>query len=143
MAYFIDQSGKIEDTSKDTIVAMANGSQHSVRLSARTKRKIQEIFRKQGRRKQFIYITFSALILALLENSNANTVYVDDEYPGHGEYICSNIKRYSNIQAYVIQVGKSSNCYKLAYKTYKGKLEPDINLTENEIMKIIKRLVNI
>lgn len=27
--------------------------------------------------------------------------------------------------------------------TYKGKLEPDINLTENEIMKIIKRLVNI
>jgi len=48
MVYEIDQSGKIEDTSKDTVLCISNGYYLSVKLKAKTKRQLQKIFRKNG-----------------------------------------------------------------------------------------------
>lgn len=42
----IDQSGKIEDTSKDTVLALSNGTQFSIKISRNIKRELQNIFRK-------------------------------------------------------------------------------------------------
>jgi len=42
----IDQSGKIEETNVDTVIALSNGVKFSVRIHRRTKRRLQEEFRK-------------------------------------------------------------------------------------------------
>lgn len=56
--YQIDQSGKIEQTNKLTIVAFSNDKSGSVLLSASDKRVLQEIYRKAGKPRVFPTQTF-------------------------------------------------------------------------------------
>ncbi|MCG2700747.1 hypothetical protein L6267_01100 [Candidatus Parcubacteria bacterium] len=62
----IDQSGKIENTGKDTIIAFSNGSFGSISISAKDKREIQRIFRKIGKPRVFVYRVFAVLIFLLI-----------------------------------------------------------------------------
>ncbi|MBU1032490.1 MAG: hypothetical protein ABII13_01085 [Patescibacteria group bacterium] len=80
----IDQSGKVENTSVDTIIAYSNGSSKSIRIAARDKRKIQKIYRSSGKTHLYIYKTFALLIYLLIENSllSLDSVIIDIEYPG-------------------------------------------------------------
>lgn len=48
MTYQIDQSGKIEQTAQDTILAYANSTEYALRIPKKLKRKIQELFRVNG-----------------------------------------------------------------------------------------------
>jgi len=59
--YQIDQSGKIEQTNKVTIVAFSNDKSGSVMLSASDKRALQEIYRKAGKPRVFPTQVFAAL----------------------------------------------------------------------------------
>jgi len=45
MKYYIDQSGKIEDTKKLTIIAYANGKTKSLKISAVEKRRLIKTMR--------------------------------------------------------------------------------------------------
>jgi len=58
----IDQSGKIEDTSKNTIIAFSNGKFKSIFISAREKRELQKFFRRIGKPRIFVYRVFAILI---------------------------------------------------------------------------------
>ena len=66
MTYQIDQSGKIEDTSKPTVLAMTNGQTYSILIPAKTKREIQEIYRRLGLTRFYIYEIFSLGLYFLL-----------------------------------------------------------------------------
>lgn len=44
--YKADQSGKIEQTNKNTVVAISNGKKFTVLLKAKDKRLLQDLFRK-------------------------------------------------------------------------------------------------
>lgn len=66
MVIEIDQSEKIEYTHKNTVVAFSNGISGSIIIKSKEKRKIQEIFRKAGKPKIFVYDLFAALIFILL-----------------------------------------------------------------------------
>lgn len=83
----IDQSGKIEDTSKDTVIAFSDDSFGGIIIKARDKREIQKIFRKIGKRKIFIYRLFAILIFLLIKKhlKKISQMIVDFE-------ICSKIK---------------------------------------------------
>jgi len=50
----IDQSGKIEDKSKVTIIAFSDGVSFSVKIPGRVKRQLQEEFRRRGEPQLFI-----------------------------------------------------------------------------------------
>ncbi|HEX9722115.1 MAG TPA: hypothetical protein VGA53_02520 [Candidatus Paceibacterota bacterium] len=63
----IDQSGKIENTSKDTIIAFSNGIRKAIRISSVDKREIQAIFRRTGKPRIFVYKFFSILVFLLIE----------------------------------------------------------------------------
>ena len=54
MSFQIDQSGKIEDTAKNTVIAFSNDIQASVFISKKTKRQVQEAFRYHGEISFFI-----------------------------------------------------------------------------------------
>jgi len=43
MKYQIDQSHKIEQTNKNTILCLSNGTEYTILITGKTKRKIQEI----------------------------------------------------------------------------------------------------
>ncbi|MCX6810253.1 MAG: hypothetical protein NTY30_00740 [Candidatus Berkelbacteria bacterium] len=47
----IDQSGKIEETGKPTVIAFSNGKSASIIISAKDKKLVQTVFRKIGQPK--------------------------------------------------------------------------------------------
>lgn len=89
MKIYIDQSGKIEDTARPTILAFSNSKSYTIKVSARTKRQLQEIFRRRGQIRLFIYRTFSILIFLLIRDylKSVKDIIIDTEYPGHEKII--------------------------------------------------------
>ena len=135
MKYQIDQSGKIEDTSKDTILAVANEDfAYTLKIPARVKRELQIYFRSIGEPKLFVYKTFTAGLFILLNayNVKIDSVEIDREYSGHEELIGGMLKMLFKIFGvgsrinYSFQlVGKSSPAHDAAYKVTAGKERED------------------
>ncbi len=145
MIYQIDQSGKIEQTNLDTIIALSNDKKYTVLLSKKTKRLLQEIFRNQKRPRMFIYDTFSTLItLILLQIKPIQTVFIDQEYQNQESLIKARIleliKRIH--PSYVpdinfMLVGKSSPAHLLAAKVGIKKIKPDKIIKLGDITTIL------
>ena len=64
----IDQSSKIENTNKNTVIAYANSKQKSLLIKAEDKKNLQKIFRNAGKPEMFIYKTFAVLIFLLIKD---------------------------------------------------------------------------
>lgn len=130
MKYQIDQSGKIEQTSKNTVIAISNSFSKSIILKAKDKRALKDIYRTAGKPRVFVIQVFSALIYLLLENAKIEkgAVYIDKEYPGHEDIIKSYINQLIrkrgkiNLEPNSIRftlVGKTSDVHLLTYKYFK------------------------
>lgn len=79
MSIQIDQSGKIEDTSRPTILAASNSVKFSIVLSAKEKRRLQQKFRKIGYPRLFIDYVFAALLYILFTKVKRSQYIVDME----------------------------------------------------------------
>jgi len=143
----IDQSGKIENTSKNTIVAFSNNIFGSIFISAHDKREIQKIFRGAGRSKIFVYKLFAILIFIILEKHfrNISQIIIDDEYPGKG-YLIKNFlfqeisKINPNFPVHNIaikRIGKKSRAHYVAYGAATGRKLPDRRVNIKEILRFI------
>lgn len=73
MNYQIDQSGKIEQTNKRTVIALSNFVQATIMLKAKDKRDLQEIYRLAGKPKVFSTQVFAALTYLLIEKTEINS----------------------------------------------------------------------
>ncbi|MDP1743807.1 MAG: hypothetical protein Q8L51_03390, partial [Candidatus Amesbacteria bacterium] len=92
MSLQIDQSGKIEDTTKDTVIAFSNGTSESVFVSKKVKRQVQEYFRKIGKPELFVDKTFSIVVYFLICNIKPiQKITIDLEYPGRDKFITTMI----------------------------------------------------
>ncbi|OGH05972.1 MAG: hypothetical protein A2W22_03530 [Candidatus Levybacteria bacterium RBG_16_35_11] len=140
--YQIDQSGKIEQTSINTIIALSNNIRYAVLLPKKTKRALQEIFRNEGRPRMFIYDTFCALITIVLINTKPNKkVVIDREYKNEDlikarilEFIkVFNMKPVLNFSL----VGKSSRAHLLAAKVANKKVKPNVVVKLEDISSIL------
>lgn len=141
----IDQSGKIENTSKHTYLAFSN-TQHSVlKISSIEKRKLQKYFRNKGKSKIFIYITFATLVILLLKNIKIKNIQIiiDIEYTGRGRLIKNFIKvldpTFPTDDISFHQVGKKSPAHFLAYGTAIKKLNPDLVVNAKQVLNVIKK----
>ncbi|PJC54504.1 MAG: hypothetical protein CO028_02040 [Candidatus Levybacteria bacterium CG_4_9_14_0_2_um_filter_35_21] len=145
--YQIDQSGKIEQTNKITVIAYSNGKHGSVKIAARDKKYLQDIYRKAGKPKSFIIQVFSALLYLLLEKSKLEKtmLVVDKEYPGHEAIIKSYLVQIANKRGKIKLspgeirfglVGKSSNCHGVASKAFKAN-RADFSVNKEEILSLI------
>ncbi len=141
----IDQSGKLEDTSRHTFLAFSN-SQHSVlKLGSSEKRKLQKHFRSIGKSRLYIYITFASLLVILLRKlgSRSNQIIIDVEYPGRGHLIKDLIRSIdANFPVRDIsfhQIGKKSRAYYLAKGTAIKKLTPDLYVNARQVLELLKK----
>lgn len=143
MTYQIDQSGKIEDTNKLTVVAYADGKVKSITISSSEKQKLMNTMRGYDRPgKAFIFKAFAGLVYLLLKDENIKEVQIDKEYPGHEPLIKDLILqlfRKDNLLPPKIDfafIGKDSPAHKIALEVYRGLKKPDKKISAKDILKL-------
>jgi len=143
----IDQSGRVEYTSHDTVVAYSNGKTKSVRMKAADKRRVQAVFRDVGKSKMFAYKTFAILIYLLVKDEvrEVTEVVIDPEYPGH-EHIIKNIllqimRRHHRFvgreRIHFRSIGKHHAAHKLAIEVFRGRRQPDLIVAFHDVLEFI------
>lgn len=146
MAYQLDQSGKVEQTERHTVLACINNEESMTLLLKKSeKRKLQELFKRMNSLKAFPYLTFSALIALLIRKLQPkHKIIVDREYVGHEDFIEEKVKSYLR-QLKIIKmtriefghVGKLSEAHKLAYQVAVGKKEPTMIVDSQQVITVI------
>lgn len=157
MKIYIDQSGKVEDTAKPTVIAFTDGKSYAIKVKAKTKRQIQEIFRRKGLIRLFIYKIFGVLIFLLIYKfiDEIDEVVIDTEYPGNEKLIKDIIlefirKKRLNEPTIIFQrIGNRPKVHYKAYNVYIGEEKEDSVVKLKEIVDIaikndrgLKRLKN-
>lgn len=143
----IDQSGKIEDTSRLTVVAFSNGESQSVIILANEKRILHKHFRNLQKPRIFVYLTFAVLIFSLIQKrKNISQIVVDFEYPKQNSLIKSYLTQLIKYHKLSLDkraisfssIGKKSKAHKVANSAYKNK-RANFKITAKEILEIIKK----
>lgn len=146
MVYEVDQSNKIEQTERDTVLVMSNGTKFSVVLTRQNKRKLQAIYRDLGEPKVFIYFVFAALLSIAARHSGASArIVVDREYLDHEDLIKLKLKKYLKEagKEYLFGnitfgfIGKSSAAHKYASQVAAKKCLPTKVVSLREILRIL------
>lgn len=143
----VDQSGKIENTSKNTIIAFSNNIFESIFIDAKDKREIQKVFRRAGKSRIFVYKLFVILIFLLVKKhlKKIEHIIIDDEYPGK-DYLIKNFlfqeinkinPSFSADNITIKRIGKKSKAHYIAYGVAIGKRLPDKRVNVKEILKFI------
>lgn len=140
----IDQSNKIEQTNRDTIIAYANSRQKSLRISVKTKREIQKLFRKGKKPQMFRYKTFALLIYLLIKNDlkTINAIIIDQEYIGWEDliknYLVQFIKKdgkfFPKNNIHFNLIGKNSNAHKRAIAVFRDNQKADIVIRIEDVL---------
>lgn len=148
--YQIDQSGKIEQTNKDTVVALSNDHDLAIMIKAKTKRIIQQWFRDEKRQRFFPYLTFAALLAILIKmESPTKRVEIDREYFGNEDLILERVTTYLKLLGVEKHlplewghVGKTSNAHNLGSKVARNKVKSDKVINLEEIMELLLEIKN-
>ena len=141
----INQSNKIEQTNKDSIVGLANEKTFTVLIKSKIKRKLQEEFRKQNKPRLFVYRTFVASVVLLLKYArlkNISKIIIDEEYYGKDKMLKSMfLETWSRFFKEIPEVsfekiGRKSKVHSVCYLTMKGKHKPNKVIEFEEIKKL-------
>jgi len=143
----IDQSGKVENTSKDTVIGYSNNRYGSIIIKAKEKRAVQKVFRSINKRRVFVYRVFLILIFLLIKKDlkKIDMVIIDREYPGKSNlikhYLLQEIRKihpaFSKESIMFKEIGKRSKAHYVAYGVAAGKKEADISCSAKDILKFI------
>src|SRR3989344_1701383 len=147
MKYQIDQSGKIEQTNKITVIAFSNHKSGSISLASKDKKILQEIYRNANKPKMFAIQVFATLVFLLIRKYklDSQTITIDKEYPGYENLIKSYIFQLirksiiTNSNNLVISfqtIGKSSGAHEVANKCFK-KGKTDFKTDYKEVLGLI------
>lgn len=145
----IDQSWKIEDTQKPTIIAFSNSKNGAIIILSREKKLIQKYFRKIGKPRLFAILSFVGLIYLLVKNElkNGDHIEIDKEYPGYEKLIKSKLNtmiientKMKDIHISSTLIGKKSKAHIIAYAGFKKKSKLKIKtILARDVINIIKR----
>lgn len=146
MTYLIDQSGKIEDTAKDTVIAYSNDKRYAVLIPKKLKRQVQEIYRRCGLPRLFVPHLFSVgVFLTISQLKQPASVTVDVEYPGQEESLERRIQLLLNqfsgpkIDIRFSRIGNRPRVHYAAHDVFTGKKKPDFTVSLAEVVRIIKK----
>ena len=144
----VDQSIKIENTSQDTVLALANDISFTVLIPANVKRICLQTLREQGvQGNPAVLRVFTAALFLLIEKKlpGLELIAIDKEYPGHDSRIKSMLMnwirrsrpRFDPANITFIHVGKRSPAHRQAIGIVRGKALPERVLTVDEIMALL------
>jgi hypothetical protein len=143
----IDQSGKTEDTSKDTVIAFSDGKAKSLVIRAKDKREIQRFFRRIGKPRIFIYRVFAILVFLLIKDylKEIDEIVIDEEYSGKESliknFLLEEIQKvnpgFPKGHIRFQRIGKKSKAHFVAYGVFKGKRKADIEVSATKVLKIL------
>ncbi|MBS3096651.1 hypothetical protein J4480_04385 [Candidatus Woesearchaeota archaeon] len=141
----VDQSGKIEQTDMDTILAFSNNHQYAVLFTKDTKRELIKKYRKE---KQIILKLFVACVYYTIKDylHQAELIIIDNEYDGKQNYIKSLLldfirKDYRDFDKNLIRIAhitKNSKAHEFAANVKRGFAKPQKILSEKDIEKLIR-----
>ena len=141
----VDQSGKIEQTDMDTIVAFSNNHQYAVLLPKELKRILINKYRKE---KQVILKLFVSCVYYTLRDylHQIELIIIDNEYEGKQNYIKSLLldfirKDYRDFDKNLIRIvhiTKKSKAHEVAANVKRGFAKPQKTLSEKDIEKLIQ-----
>ena len=143
----IDQSVKIEQTSRDTIIAFANDFSRAIVIPSQVKKYLKKRFRELGKPNMFYYRTFAAGVALLLKRHirKIGRVVIDTEYAGRERMIRDMVVDMLSGQGFKLpiiefkEIGKRSNAHTVAYLTMKRKRAPDEILALRNLWELIFR----
>jgi len=141
----IDQSGKIEQTNRDTVLCISNDHWDAITIKAKTKRQIQEIFRRHGRIRNFILFTFSAgLAILLKRNHKIKIVIIDLEYSGKESIIKGLIyeilkSKKINLEIRFARIGKKAKAHHYAHDIAAKEIKTKKLVSFQELIGEIKK----
>jgi len=143
MVYEVDQSGRVEETNRATIIAIANKvNSFTVKISASEKRlvfsKIKSKETKVTKARIFALLLHVAIIKSRL---NITRLIIDIEYPGYEDLIqnlaCQRLDNNELVLEFK-KIGKSSEAHFKAYGVFIGKRKPDLLLRGTDLLKEIE-----
>jgi hypothetical protein len=141
----VDQSGRVEFTGEDTVLAFSNGIQFAVLIPSVVKRECVKALRDRGFGGTTFYPQFFTVGLYYLLKDHLKElarITIDLEYFGKDEQIKEhliNLLRRANyeVDPEVIQfgqIGKHSDAHRLAIAALRKKIQPNLVLTREEIL---------
>ncbi|MCL4390084.1 MAG: hypothetical protein M1484_03850 [Patescibacteria group bacterium] len=148
MKVYIDQSGKVEYTSQDTVVALSNGGSASLKIKASEKRKIQNSFRQAGKPEIFVYKTFTALLYLLIKDSlNKTSCFVIDKEYWRKESLIKDFllqviraaghRSFDREKIVFGLVGRNRNCHILAISVLRKTVKADKIVKAGDILSLV------
>lgn len=143
----VDQSGRIEVLTKDTIIGVSNGAQLSVLIPAQVKRAVTEVLRSREVKPKMISLRlFAGGVFLALENikDEVDRVVIDVEFPGREGEIRGLLlkliqRRYPEFGKERIlfrHITKKSRAHNVAITTYRRKRRPDRVVTYAELLAV-------
>lgn len=149
MRFEIDQSGKIEETRKPTVLAFCNSKQGAVIIVSREKKLIQKFFRQINKPRLFAYLGFTALIYLLIKDHirNRDQIIIDREYPGFEKFIKQKLKeiinenkRLKDLEISISQIDKKSQAHIIAYDGLAKRSKIKIRtVLARDVIRVIKK----
>jgi len=144
MKYEVDQSGKVEQTNKHTILCLSNDSWDALLIKARTKRQVQEIFRRSGQVRNYVLFTFCAGLSFLIKrNLEVGRVIIDREYYGKEavikEILLQMLGKCKRIPEVIFEnIGRRARAHSRAYLIFTRKLKAKYCMNLEEVLGEIK-----
>jgi len=142
----VDQSIRIEQTHRDTVLAFSDGIERAVVIPAPVKQACQRALRAKGVKPSMSVLRmFAAGLLLLLEGQmeRMGSVTIDAEYPGkEGElkglllrFVLQWVPDFPRDAITFRQIGKRSRAHTLAWNTQRGQRQPDRYATVEELLR--------
>lgn len=148
MKYEIDQSGRIEETKRHTILAIASKNySYTIKIDSGTKRRLQTYFHKIGKPKMFGVYGFTVGLVILIKKSKIknSVITIDTEYLGYEKVIKNELFKGTNqnLEFRFLSIGKKSPAHISAYTVFKKRNKSDYKIGLNEFEKLIMKMIRI
>lgn len=143
----VDQSGKIEQLNKDSVIAFSNRNQYSVLIPKKVKQEAYQLYK--GKVKNLRYRLFSIGIYFCLRDyiPKKELVTICCEYKGKENLIKSFLLDYFRIDYPSIDskfirfgiIGKKSNAHAVAIDVYRGNRKSNKTLSLEDIENLLRK----